>query len=56
VRNLTTVEEKWRGDGGEPHRWQERATEGRTQLSDGGEQSAEETLGGGGAADSEALD
>jgi hypothetical protein len=44
----TTVEGKWRGDGGEPHRWQERAAEGRTQPGDGGEQSAEETLGGGG--------
>jgi hypothetical protein len=46
--NLTAVEGKWRGDGGEPHRWQERAAEGRTQPGDGGEQSAEETLGGGG--------
>jgi hypothetical protein len=41
------VEEKWRGDGGEPHRQHERATEGLTQLGDGGEQSVEETLGGG---------
>jgi hypothetical protein len=45
ARNLTAVEEKWRGDGGEPHRRQERAAEGRTQPGDGGEQSAEETLG-----------
>jgi hypothetical protein len=29
ARNLTAVEEKWRGDGGEPHRLQERAVEGR---------------------------
>jgi hypothetical protein len=54
--NLTAVEEKWRGDGGEPHRRQERAAEGRTQSGDGGEQLAEEALGGGGAADSEAGD
>jgi hypothetical protein len=52
--NLTAVEEKWRGDGGEPHRLQERAAEGRTRLGDGGEQSTEEALGGVGAADSEA--
>jgi hypothetical protein len=45
VRNLTAVEEKWRGDGGEPHRRQERAAEGRTQPGNGGEQSVEETLG-----------
>jgi hypothetical protein len=50
------VEEKWRGDGGEPHRRHERAAEGRTQLGDGGEQSAEETLGGGEAMDSKARD
>jgi hypothetical protein len=56
ARDLTAVEEKWRGDGGEPHWRQERAAEGRTQLGDGGEQSAKETLDGGGAADSEALD
>jgi hypothetical protein len=55
ARNLTAVEEKWRGDGGEPHRLQERA-EGRTRPSDGGEQSVEEVLGGVGAADSEASD
>jgi hypothetical protein len=36
VRNLTAVEEKWRGDGGEPHRLQERAVEGRTRPGDGG--------------------
>jgi hypothetical protein len=54
ARNLTAVEEKWRGDGGEPHRLQERAAEGRTRPGDGGEQSAEEALGGVGAADSEA--
>jgi hypothetical protein len=52
--NLTAVEEKWRGDGGEPHRLQERAAEGRRRPGDGGEQSAEEALGGVGAADSEA--
>jgi hypothetical protein len=52
--NLTAVEAKWRGDGGEPHRWQERAAEGRTRLGDGGEHLAEEALGGVGAADSEA--
>jgi hypothetical protein len=56
ARDLTAVEEKWRGDGGEPHRWQERAAEAQTQPGDDGDQSAEETLGGGGAADSEALD
>jgi hypothetical protein len=56
ARNLTAVEEKWRGDGGEPHRLQERAAEGRTQPGDGGERSAEEALGGVGAADSEASD
>jgi hypothetical protein len=56
ARNLTAVEEKWRGDGGEPHRQQEGAAEGQTQLGDGGERSAEEALGGVGAADSEASD
>jgi hypothetical protein len=30
VRNLTAVEGKGRGDGGEPHRLQEGAAEGRT--------------------------
>jgi hypothetical protein len=54
ARNLTAVEEKWRGGGGEPHRLQEGAAEGRTRPGDGGEQSAEEALGGVGAADSEA--
>jgi hypothetical protein len=44
ARNLAAVEEKWRGDGCEPHRRQERAAEGRTQPGDSGEQSAEETL------------
>jgi hypothetical protein len=34
----------------------ERVAEGRTQPSEGGEQLVVETLGGGGAADSEALD
>jgi hypothetical protein len=29
ARNLTAVEEKWRGDGGGPHRLQERAAEAR---------------------------
>jgi hypothetical protein len=52
--NLTAVEEKWRGDGGENHRLQERAVEGRTQMGDGGERSAKEVLGGVGAANSEA--
>jgi hypothetical protein len=54
ARNLTTVKEKWRGDGGEPHRRQERVAEGRTRPGDGGEHSAEEALGGVGAADLEA--
>jgi hypothetical protein len=53
VRNLIAVEEKWRGDGGEPHQRQERAAEGQTQPGDSGEHSAEEMLGGVGAADSE---
>jgi hypothetical protein len=52
--NLTAVEGKGRGDGGEPHRLQEGAAEGRTQSSDGGEQSAEEALGGVDVTDSEA--
>jgi hypothetical protein len=38
--NLTAVEEKGRGDGGEPHWLQEGAAEGRTRPSDGGEQEA----------------
>jgi hypothetical protein len=54
--NLTAVEEKWRGDRGEPQGLQERAVEGRTQPGNGGERSAEEALGGVGAADSEASD
>jgi hypothetical protein len=37
ARNLIAVEEKWRGDGGEPHWLQVRAAEGRTQPGDGGE-------------------
>jgi hypothetical protein len=56
ARNITAVEEKWRGDCGEPHRLQERAAEGRTRPGDGGEQSAEEALGGVGDVDSEASD
>jgi hypothetical protein len=56
AQNLTAVEEKWRGDGGEPHRRQERVAESRTQPGDGEEQSMEETLRGGGAADSKARD
>jgi hypothetical protein len=52
--NLTAVEGKGRGDGGEPHRLQEGAAEGRTRSGDGWEQSAEEALGGVGVADSEA--
>jgi hypothetical protein len=54
VRNLTAVEGKGRGDGGEPHRLQEGAAEGQTRSGDGGEQSAEEALGGVDVADSEA--
>jgi hypothetical protein len=46
VWNLAAVEEKGGGDGGEPHRLQEGAVEGRTRLGDGGEQPAEEALGG----------
>jgi hypothetical protein len=56
ARNLTAVEEKWRGDSGKPHRLQERAAEGRTRPGDGGDQSTEEALSGVGAADSEASD
>jgi hypothetical protein len=56
ARNLTAVEEKWRGDSGGPHRLQERAAEGRTRPCNGGEQSAEEALDGVGTADSEASD
>jgi hypothetical protein len=56
ARNLTAVEEKWRGDGSEPHRLQERAAEGRTRPGDCGEQLVEEVLGGLGAADLEASD
>jgi hypothetical protein len=52
--NLTAVEGKGRGDGSEPHRLQEGAAEGRTRLGNGGEQSAEEALGGVDVADSEA--
>jgi hypothetical protein len=37
ARNLTAVEEKWRGDGGEPHRLQEGAAEGWTRPGDGEE-------------------
>jgi hypothetical protein len=54
VRNLTAVEGKGRGDGGEPHQLQEGAAEGRTQQDDGGEQSMEEALGGVDVADSKA--
>jgi hypothetical protein len=50
--NLTVLEEKTGGDGGEPHRLQEGAAEGRTRPGDGGEQSAEEALGGVNVADS----
>jgi hypothetical protein len=56
ARNLTTIEEKWRGDGGEPHRLQEGAAEGQTRPGDGEERSAKEVLGGVGAADLEASD
>jgi hypothetical protein len=44
--NLTVVEEKRGGDGGEPHRLQEGAAEGRTRPGDDGEQLAEEALDG----------
>jgi hypothetical protein len=50
--NLAAVEEKRGGGGGEPHRLQEGAAEGRTRLADSGEQSAEEALGGVDVADS----
>jgi hypothetical protein len=50
--NLAAVEENGGGDGDEPHRLQEGAAEGRTRPSDGGEQSAEEALGGLEVADS----
>jgi hypothetical protein len=50
--NLAAVEEKGGGDGGEPHRLQEGAAEGRTRPGDGGEQLTEETLGGVDVADS----
>jgi hypothetical protein len=53
VWNLTAVEGKGRWDCGEPHRLQEGAVEGRTRSGDGGEQSAEEALGGVDVADSE---
>jgi hypothetical protein len=33
ARNLTAVEEKWRWDGGEPHRLQEGVAEGQTFYS-----------------------
>jgi hypothetical protein len=52
--NLTAVEGKGRGDGGEPHWLQEGAAEGRTRPGDGGEQSTEEALGRMDVADSEA--
>jgi hypothetical protein len=52
ARNLTAVEEKGGGDGGEPHRLQEGAAEGWTPSGDGGEQLAEEALGGVEVADS----
>jgi hypothetical protein len=50
--NLAAVEEKGGGDGGEPHRLQEGAAEGRTRPGDGGEQPTEEALGGVDVADS----
>jgi hypothetical protein len=50
--NLAAVEEKGGGDGDEPHRLQEGAAEGQTRPSDGGEQPAEEALGGVDIADS----
>jgi hypothetical protein len=56
AQNLTAMEEKWRGDGGEPHRLHEWAAEGRTRPGGGGEQSVEEALGGVGTTDSEASD
>jgi hypothetical protein len=54
VRNLTAVEGKGRGDGGEPHWLQEGAVEGQTRPGDGGEQSAEEALDGVDVVDSKA--
>jgi hypothetical protein len=50
--NLAAVEEKGGGVGGEPHRLQEGAAEGRTRPGDGGEQPTEEALGGVDVADS----
>jgi hypothetical protein len=47
--NLTAIEEKGGGNGGEPHRLQEGAAEGRKRLGIGGEKPAEEALGAGGA-------
>jgi hypothetical protein len=44
--NLTAVEENGGGDGGEPHRLQEGVAKGQTRPGDGGEQLAEEALGG----------
>jgi hypothetical protein len=52
VQNLTVVEEKGGGDGGELHRLQEGAAEERTWPGDSGEQLAEEALGGVDVADS----
>jgi hypothetical protein len=46
VWKLTVVVVKWGGDNGEPHRLQEGAAEGWTRPGDGGEQPAEEALGG----------
>jgi hypothetical protein len=54
ARNLIAVEGKGRGDGSEPHRLHEGATEGRTRPGDSGEQSREEALSGVDVADSEA--
>jgi hypothetical protein len=54
ARNLTAVEGKGRGNGGEPHRLQEGAAEHRTRPGDYEEQSVEEALGGVDVADSEA--
>jgi hypothetical protein len=52
VRNLTAVEEKGGGDGGEPHQLQEVVVEGRTWSGNGGEQPVEEVLSGVDVADS----
>jgi hypothetical protein len=52
--NHAVVEDKGGGDGGEPHRLQEGVAEGRTWPGDGGEQPAEEALGGVDVADSRA--